>query len=280
MDNGGDWDPFKDPADDKNGEPDRAGVKAPASSETSLLPMATCWYEKKPVVSGRALRVACLHGTSSSCAVLKMQLRALQNLARDSVEFVYIPGNVELTEEDSKHPSIAQMRAMFPDQPLVSYAKYVKTPPLPEGETLDYQDLGQTVEYLQSKLRENTPIDGILGFSQGSNMASMLAGEAVRGVGVPLAFVVHLSSSWGCWTERVPNLFTEPLQIPSFHIWGKSDPLAMNQASSPERMMELYSTPECALHNDDHRPFPKQKGEAEALATKVIDFMKRATRAG
>lgn len=53
------------------------------------------------------------------------------------------------------------------------------------------------MNFIQGLLREHEPLDGIFGFSQGANMASLLAAEAVAGQGARASFVQAVFSFEG-----------------------------------------------------------------------------------
>lgn len=60
-----------------------------------------------------------------------------------------------------------------------------------------YCDLDKTLDFIQDLLRRHEPLDGIFGFSQGANMASLLAAQATAGAGAKDAIVG--SCIWFTW---------------------------------------------------------------------------------
>merc|ERR1712094_53473 len=113
----------------------------------------------------------------------------------------------KLSAADDGHPEVARMRRLFPAEDLTSWVNYVKSPPRSAEEALDYVGLDEAADDLEEEMRKLAPIDGVIAFSQGSNVASLLAGRAVTGKGLPLAFVVHMSSATPAWAERYPEYF-------------------------------------------------------------------------
>jgi len=236
------------------------------------------WYEQKPKsVFGRPIRVICLHGTSSCPDMMKMQLQALEKECKGCVEFIYLKGKVKLSEADACRPEVAKMRQVLKNEDLTSWVRYATTTPLDAGGVLDYDGLEEAADDLEEEMQKHAPIDGVVAFSQGSNVASLLAGRAVTGKGTPLAFIVHMSSSMPTWAGRYPEYFATSLRIPSFHVWGQTD--STIQSNRPEQMAGLYTAPEIVQHSGDHRPLPKEKAEADCLAKKILDFMERAIEA-
>merc|ERR1712224_950366 len=172
------------------------------------------WYREKPVVTGRPLRVACLHGTSSNSTILKMQLSRLKLKAKDKVEFIHIQGKDK--SNPAKNVEVAQMQKDFPGQDFFQYMNC--TNQMCEDGVLDYTGLEEAYTYVEEQMKANAPIDGIFGFSQGANLMPMLAARSVVGASDPLAFVIIFGSSKGvAYPKKYPDCFSEPLRIPSFH---------------------------------------------------------------
>merc|ERR1712007_377569 len=86
-----------------------------------------------------------------------------------------------------------------------------------------YYDLDVTLDFIQNLLQQHAPIDGVCGFSQGSNMANLLAAQAVAGEGVNFNFVIHACGGGPGWTEQRPDLYPTKLSMPSLHISGEMD---------------------------------------------------------
>jgi hypothetical protein len=209
--------------------------------------------------------------------MMRMQLQVLEKECKGCVEFIYLKGKVKLSEADECRPEVARMRQVCKNEDLTSWVEYATTTPLDAGGVLDYVGLEEAADGLEEEMQKHAPIDGVVAFSQGSNVASLLAGRAVAGKGTPLAFIVHMSSSMPAWATRYPEFFATSLRIPSFHVWGQTDSgIHLNR---PEAMAGLYMTPEIVQHTGDHRPFPKEKVEADCLAKKILDFMERAIEA-
>lgn len=59
--------------------------------------------------------------------------------------------------------------------------------------------------------------DGIIGFSQGANVACMYAAHLEAGSipGPPLKFVISMSGSRSGWDKQLADLFKTPLSTPS-----------------------------------------------------------------
>ncbi|CAE8720263.1 unnamed protein product, partial [Polarella glacialis] len=118
------------------------------------------------------------------------------------------------------------MSTFFPDQLFWQYVTYGPA----QGPNF-YSGFEQAQETLQQKLRELAPVDGVIGFSQGSNLALHLAGRASIGTGAPLSFVVHLAGTHA-ETHGYHAFFKEPFSIPSLHVHGRIDKFTKDKGAA------------------------------------------------
>lgn len=234
-------------------------------AEPEAGPPASLWYEGKPVVEGRPLRVAVLHGTSSNAKIMGHQISRLRSACEGRVEFIFLQGKINASSI-AQNPQYELMSKMFPGQDFFQFAHYA------EGNGFDYCNLDEVMSNVQAEMEEQGPIDGVLGTGQGSNLCTLLAAQAVRGTGVPLSFAVHHGGTEAAWTWRYPDLFKDALRIPSFHVVGEQDPFL---AGRPV-LAHLYSHPEVTTHSGDHRPIPRDVKEAGELTARILAFMERA----
>lgn len=236
------------------------------------------WYPAKPVVAGRKFRVACLHGTASNNTVTAMQIPRLKAICKDKVEFITIEGGLKTEDVDPNNKELPNMKKSFPGQEFYQYA--VCPDQLANGHALDYTGLDEAMKIIQLKLKEHQPIDGIFGFSQGSNIATLIASMAVQGDGVPLAFTIQCCGGGPGWLYRYPDRFTEPLKIPSLHVQGMADFVTDHSGAKFLRpggkAAELFFRPQFDSHSGDHRPLPRDRQEADSLAKRMLAFMESA----
>jgi hypothetical protein len=228
------------------------------------------WYAGKPVIpqGSRKLRLLVLHGTSSNAKIMTQQISPLRMACKDHVDFIFTEGTIDASKIPG-NPQYALMSQIFPGHMLYQFANYAP------GNGSDYSDLEDVMETLQDFMSENAPIDGVLATGQGSNLATLLAAQAACGLGEPLSFVVHHGGTEPAWTWRFPNLFQEPLRIPSLHVTGLQDPFLHGNPCHAG----LYANPEAEWHSGDHRPYPRDRDEAKALTERVLAFMQRAAGA-
>lgn len=123
-----------------------------------------------------------------------------------------------------------------------------------DAATMVYVGLEETIEYIDDVFQQEGPFDGIIGFSQGATLASLIASlvsnksPRVTNVAKSLRFCVMISGFCVRDTRsEYCNLTTEPIEIPSFHVWGVNDVLVL-----PERSKALQDSFATRV-NDIHR---------------------------
>lgn len=129
---------------------------------------------------------------------------------------------------------------------------------------------------------ENGPFDGLLGFSQGANLATLVAAHLLRrgseGVVVPRFALLFCGTQFG-WTAQVPLLFPvgcAPLALPSFHVLGALDPFL----PTTEALLQLWQAEgrRRAVHSSGHRPLPPAGAETDALVAELRAFLLAQTQ--
>lgn len=173
-------------------------------------------------------------------------------------------GGLELIHVQGAHPSPPATKlvgALFPG-PFYRYAAR-------EGRR--YVGLGDAVAQVTAALERERP-EGLVGFSQGANVATMaVARAAARGSPLPSWALLFAGPQFG-WAHdggfgATPGDFASPLPVRSAHVVGDAEPqrddcLALAKLWRAEGRAELR-------HSGDHRPFPAQPAEAQALAAAI-----------
>lgn len=274
-----------------------------AAGHTPAGPAAAKWHPPD-VVDGRPLRILCLHGTCSSSFVMKKQVSRLQPQLKGKAELIFVDGHLPVEDDNPMLEEQLKFFATQKKEDFKSYADWVKQElntqddidlkaelekrypdpgefyaylqahPAERGRIApvrQYQDVEAALDVLQGHLRSNAPVDGVLGFSQGANFASLLAAQAVAGQGENFSFVVHLCPARPGWVGQKPELFKEPLPMRSLHISGDRDFL-----NPPLPLVPLYEEAGrvSMMHEDGHRPIPgTSMAEANRIAKAIVDFI-------
>jgi len=160
----------------------------------------------------------------------------------------------------------------FPDGP---FYQFYDTQTAADG-TKTYANLRENVDKTVRILEENGPFDGVIGFSQGANVAAMIAGVTEAEKPGLIKFVVCMCGVESGWAAQLPDLLGLPanpgVTMPSLHIHAKLDGfLPMS-----ERLASLFASPEIKSHSGDHRPLPADLAEARSIAKAIGDFIHSA----
>lgn len=256
-------------------------------------------FEQKKEVEKKArtnpVRVLCLHGTCASSGVFKKQLARMQSQLKGKIELVYADGPIKANEST---PGFTEMQAAFKNMEFFDYAKMAEWSPVtPELEELrgaipdpgafdaylrekpeehwricperKYEELDDALAYLQEELKAKAPIDGVMGFGGGANMANLLAAQAACGQGVQFNFVIHLCPGRPGWVEQKPDLFVNPIKMRCLCISAQRD-----YVNPPDALKDLYEDALCYMHEDGQRPIPGTSAEeANHIATTIVDFI-------
>lgn len=240
---------------------------------------------RRPPRQGRTPRIVCLHGTACGERIFKTQLAKLVAVAKGKMELLFVEGPVRITSG----PAWETMQKYFPGQTNAAYDEVS----LDDKGWRVYRDPRGALAWLQEQLEALAPIDGVLGFSQGANFATMLAAQASTGVGVPLGCCVLLSPNAPGYAAQLPDLFGDELQVPALVVYGEQegfgagmeavfDAAKANGAftldtranSAPaEIAAALFADAELEMHKEGHRPLPGDRQQAQAVVNRVIEFI-------
>lgn len=204
----------------------------------------------------RKLRILCLHGFRQNASSFKGRSASLAKKLKNFVELVFVDAPHELpfiykpcfTESHGDHTSSALQQTSPPPSEncrkkfawLVAHDfngrseadwKIADGPfdPLQYQQQTDGCDV--SVAYLKTVFSQEGPFDGILGFSQGAAMATLVSTQQGRlKAEMDFRFVILCSG----FPLKLPELDRELINFPSLHIFGSNhgkDRQIANQAS-------------------------------------------------
>ena len=284
---------------------------APPATDTASTQLSSLGQETSsttPVAAVEVtwpLRILCLHGFGGSGAILTKQTERLRALVDEQVAsipgtmiewcFLTAPDNVQWDPESYEAKLVT---TFFPEGPhrqwmrrevvnsgdenkSSSGASSASTDAATSNEKQEeYREWAGPLAFLIDHLEAQTlPYHGLLGFSQGSNLGTLLAAalecDKVPIRHPPLAFVAPMCGSAFGWHKQwtkasIVNpswpsdalLFEKPLRTPSLHFIGSGDP----QKAASEALVQLYgSSAEVVSFGSGHKP-PTQKAAADAFA--------------
>ena len=225
------------------------------------------------------IRVLCLHGAFLSATLLKMGLAPLIQAARRRqddrrVDFIFEEGPLVVSTDELRASGYTDpVWEMYHMREVRSWAM---NDDRADHGGREYSDLAIALERLQMLLRKHAPIHGVLGMSQGGNLAQPLAAQAAAGQGAQLRFTVHFGGCSPGWQHQLPDLFATPLPLPALIVSGERDNVDGARADPGGRKMAALCQPAAVVrrtHPDGHRPFPADRTLAMALAGEVLEFI-------
>lgn len=132
----------------------------------------------------------------------------------------------------------------------------------------EYRGFDQTKDALNQLIESRSEPVGLIGFSQGAIAVASLAALSMHQRFAQLAFVVLVAG-------RVPRadgiaaLFETPIAVPSLHVWGQRDQLAMQSAPALVEHFEP-ATRSTAEWRGPHT-IPTRGSAADAIVQFVTD---------
>lgn len=131
-----------------------------------------------------------------------------------------------------------------------------------------YEGWQQSVDSLRPLLARSQPV-AVLGFSQGAMLAATLAALSEHGEIPALACGVFLCGSAPRAVALRPY-FSEPLQLPSLHVYGQRDTLMKD---APRHLAECFEAQGRQVVEFDGGHVVPRRGEA---AQRIVDFLSAA----
>jgi len=172
-----------------------------------------------------------LHGFRMNKEVMKFQSRKIINSFPDHNHH-FINGTY-ISKENP--PPIIKNNFSGPFYEFCQF-KY-----FPENK-IKYYGIDKTVQSLKDIIKEKN-IDGIVGFSQGTYIASILTGE------IPIKFLILV-----CGMECKDKTYKIDTDVPSFHIIGKKD----EWYEHGKQFHKLFKDAKLCEHSSGHN-FPKEE---------------------
>lgn len=218
------------------------------------------------------MRLGLIHGGCSNSFIFRQQIKHLLPLLPKDVELVDLEGGL-LSEavrfDDRGRKNMALLYKVFgSDQVLREHAVTCYD----EVGAFFYERLDEGTAHLEAQLRAlPSPVDALLGFSQGANFSTILSARAwhqVEGASPPFRALILLENDPPAWPAQMPELFASPLAVPALLVGGQLD------SPKTQAVGRLYANAEFAYHNDGHRPLPKDPTACKALVERIRDFLR------
>lgn len=172
------------------------------------------------------LKILCLHGFTSSAARLSRQLGPVVTASEPYASFHFVD-------------------APFPVEPGYAWWR-AQDRSGPDGEYAVYEGWQTSRQYLLDILAKDGPFDGVLGFSQGAVVTSLLClmpeFRERFSFGVIIGGFKARDLELRKWYEEG----NPGLERRSLHVWGEADDIVPARAS--EKLSEMFRDPDLIVH--------------------------------
>lgn len=226
----------------------------------------------EPAEKGRKIRVLVLHGTCSNEKVMRSQLALCVKTTDADVEWVFAEGPVII--ENPTNPIVkTQLETMSKFFPGATFRQWGD----PLGEQLGwrrYDGFAEAVASVQKVLKEQGPVDCVMGFSQGANVLHAVAAQACLGKGLPFRCCIFLCVSKPGWVAQMPELFEYKTAMPALFVRAEKDVVS---TGTPE-VSSSFENPELTTHPGEHRPMPAKPPEQKELIETIRVFLEKNCR--
>lgn len=190
------------------------------------------------------LKVLCLHGYRQNETVFRERTGALRKLLKKDAEFVFISAPHVIPEpENLARPPNEQERGWFFSKPEKAYKGIDQT-----DTCIGLED---SLEYLQTIFKEKGPFDGVLGFSQGACLLSLMSSSRYKETHGPFKYRFAIFFS-GFKSLLIPHegLYSSLTSLPTFHTIGRTDGIIPFQMSVD--LTNLFVDPIIYAHSGGH----------------------------
>lgn len=177
-----------------------------SSSENASRYITSITRDESCITTEKALQFLCLHGWRTSGDILRMQTAALRSYLQINCVFP----NAAIAADGPPDDGVT---TFYPDMNYFEW--YLK------GEQRE-ESIDQSLCYLLEFVERQGPFDGILGFSQGSSMATMLADRLLSNGSLQPSVLRYILLIGGVEppSSHAPRI---PLDIKSLHVMGLQD---------------------------------------------------------
>lgn len=211
-------------------------------------------------ITTRKLRILVFHGRTQNGRLFKSRVTKLRTAVKDLAELIFIDAP-HLCEEENHSESIPDIFHKG-DKRCWWYVDDT-----PQGE-YHYHGLDKTLLELGNLFLTHAPIDGVIGFSQGSILTSILA--ALRPKRFDFSFLISISGHAARDTKFVSHFTPGAIEgLPSLHIIAQQD-TKISPALS-EFYAECFSNPEAVVSKHEGSHFSPNKWPLNTIAQFLLE---------
>jgi predicted esterase len=200
-----------------------------------------------------------LHGFTMNANGLGHMLAELEPRLAESVDVVHVNAP-HVASEDSVAGLASVLGGFRPKPPNLQWWNA-------SDDGRDYHGWAETRARIAAEV-ERHGAAGLLGFSQGAAVAAALAAASSLEQFPPLRFVV-LVAGFTPRAQDIAPLFSEPVRVPSLHVWGEADHRFAKHSPS---LVERFEPATREVHTWPGRHVVPTSG---AAGDAIVDFVRR-----
>lgn len=178
------------------------------------------------MIASKKLKILCIHGYRQSADTFRKKTGSLRKILKSRAELTYItaPNLIEKTEEGEE-----QFGWWFSGENRTYKAQ----------EYTDYcSGYTESIEIIAKSIQELGPFDGILAFSQGASLLSLICGLIEDGdTRFPCKFVILIAGFRSRQSEHA-KFYEKKVKLPSLHVIGDTDQVIQREMS--DKLLETY----------------------------------------
>ncbi|XP_064648084.1 esterase OVCA2-like [Lineus longissimus] len=192
------------------------------------------------------LRILCIHGYRQSGQAFRERTGAFRKIVKKQADLVFINApNIVPPFENAEGDSVnaADQRGWwFSREDDYFLAK----------ERSDCcKGYEESLEVIKTAFEEQGPFDGVLGFSQGGSMVSLLCGLREQNPDSPFKFdFAILVASFQSRSSQHDILYSKPITLPTLHVFGDTDKVIQKEMS--EELLPHFVNPITLQHPGGH----------------------------
>lgn len=238
-------------------------------------------------VTSHPPHIVCLHGGGACAAVLRVQLsRLLMQLGPLGAEVSYLEGGRPTEFDQAMLASVIAASGVQPADLKDWFSTvgnhYNEFSFTGFDEAIEHAEhgLGQLVE------KKGKPVDILLGFSQGADLAILLAARHLTGATTTLLPSLHglvlletdhpfINCAWA--SSMKDSFFAAPLSVPALVV-GATKTVHPRKGSADE-VAKMFVAPDRADFADVHRPLPQDRAASDEVSATIVRFVWHACAA-
>ncbi|XP_062572307.1 esterase OVCA2-like isoform X1 [Saccostrea cucullata] len=194
-----------------------------------------------------SLKILCIHGYRQNDQTFRERTGAFRKIIKKFSDPVFISAPnlvppLDKNDEDGATDNNDQRGWWFssPDDQYMAQ---------------DYTDCckgyQESLDTIERAFIEQGPFDGVLAFSQGAAMASLICGLKEKDPDGPFQFdFVILVAGFKSRQKQHESLYEKPITTPSLHVFGDSDRVIQKEMS--EDLLQYFVNPRVLTHSGGH----------------------------